>query len=178
MEIFKAIQGYEKYYEVSDLGRVKSLPRLKNYGGGYFLTKERFLNQRLHANGYYRVNLCGDKGTKMYTIEVHLLVINAFHPKEEDRPHANHKDLDRTNNKAENLEWVNRRENTSHSAALRGTKHGYRYVYSADNKTNPYGAKIKMNGKTVGIGCFKTPLLAYKAALKFKAKNNIINKYI
>lgn len=175
-EIFKAVQGYEELYQVSNFGRVKSLPRQKSYGKGTFLTEERFLRQRIHI-GYLRVNLC-EGSAKMKTINVHILVANAFHEKIEDKPFANHKDLNRLNNHADNLEWVNRRENTSHQKGIKGTIHTYRYVYSADNKLNPFGAKLKIDGKTKYLGCHKTALAAHKAALDYIAKNNIINKYI
>lgn len=175
-EIFKPVQGYEDLYHVSNRGRVKSLPRYRKWGNVTYLTQTRFLKQAKDKRGYFRVALCVS-GEKLKTFDVHILVIKAFHPKEEGRTHTNHKDLDRTNNKADNLEWVNRRENTSHSLSLRGTKCRYRYVFEADNKTNPFGARIKVNGKQVYLGCYKTALEAYKVAINFKNENGIVNKY-
>lgn len=174
-EIFKAVQGYEELYHVSNLGRVKSLPRMRTWGNRTYLTQERFLKASIHHTGYYKVVLCVDK--KMVSKSVHLLVIRAFHPKEEGRPIANHKDGNRLNNDADNLEWVNIRENSSHAMQRRGTKTGYRYVCNGDNKTNPFSARMKINGVCKHLGCFPTALLAYKAAMKFKRQNKIENRY-
>lgn len=176
MEQFKAVQGYEQYYEVSNLGRVKSLPRWRTWGNRTYLTKERFLTPSLHHTGYYTVGLCQD--FKLQTRIIHLLVINAFVPKVEGKDFANHIDRNPLNNKAENLEWVNRSENTLHSTGLRGRKNKYPGVSRADTVSERYFARTKANGKLVHLGTFLTKELAYEAYLNYFQKNNIINKYI
>ena len=93
MEIWKDIKGYEGSYQVSNLGRVKSLKYQKN----------RILKTILHNNNYYFVTLCNKDNCKNYS--VHRLVAQAFIPNPNNYPVVNHKDEDKSNNKADNLEW-------------------------------------------------------------------------
>jgi len=173
MEIFKAIQGYEGLYEISNLGVVKSLPKERVFGNRTFLTKEKTLKQRIH-DGYYRVNLCGVG--KMKTFNVHLLVIRAFVPKEEDKNFANHKDFNKLNNHFENLEWVTTSENNSHRHINKGKKTS-KYVGVCKSK-NSFASRLCLNGKQVNIGSFNNEEDAYKAVVNFTTTNNIVNKYI
>ena len=96
-EIWKDIEGYENLYQVSSLGRVKSL------GNGKTSSKERFLKADKNKQDYLRVTLCKDGKVKRYA--VHRLVAIAFLPNPYNLPQVNHKDEDRTNNTVENLEW-------------------------------------------------------------------------
>lgn len=178
-EIFKAVQGYEHLYEVSSLGRVKSLPRLRTWGNRTYLTQERFIKLSKNKSGYFTLNLCGGIEKKNWYIDVHRLVAMAFLERKRGFDIVNHIDLDKTNNKVENLEWVNKRENNSHAVSLRprSTVTQYRYVCKADNKTNPFAARIKIKGKIVHLGCYPTALDAYKVAIKFRNDNGIVNKY-
>ena len=111
MEIWKPIKGYEGLYEISNCGRVKSLP--KSDGNG---CRERFLKFDINKNNhtsYYRVTLSKDGKTKRYL--VHRLVAETFIPNTENKPHINHIDFNGTNNCVENLEWVTHSENMIHS---------------------------------------------------------------
>ena len=77
MEIWKKVKGYEGIYEVSNLGRVKSLSRIVLKKGKYpFLTKEKILKQSNNYRGYKHVGLYLNK--KMKTLTVHQLVVIAF----------------------------------------------------------------------------------------------------
>ena len=105
MEIWKDIEGFEGLYQVSNLGKVKSL----NYN---HTKKEKILKHGSDRVGYLRVNLC--KEGKRKTYQVHRLVAQAFIPNLENKPQVNHKDEDKTNNKVENLEWMTRRENINY----------------------------------------------------------------
>jgi hypothetical protein len=174
---FKGIQGYEELYEVSECGKVKSLPRYRTWGNVRYLTQERFLKQRLH-NGYLRVNLCGNVVGKMWTIEVHLLVINAFQEKIEGKNFANHKDLDKTNNHNSNLEWTTNPENLVHAIMLKGNKKSKYPNVTRSCSKGSYMARMKLNKKQHHLGSYPTEEEAYQAVLNFMAKNNIINKYI
>lgn len=90
-EIWKDIEGYEGLYQVSNMGRVRSLK----------YKKERILKPRKQS-GYYRVSLYNDK---KYEYSIHRLVANAFIPNPDNLPQVNHKDENRTNNCINNLEW-------------------------------------------------------------------------
>lgn len=103
METFKAIKGFENYYEVSDLGNVKSLiGRFSNVV---------ILKYGISGSGYPTVTLC--KNGKRYSKTIHRLVVETFLGSSELI--VNHKDGNKLNNKLSNLELVTRSENTKHA---------------------------------------------------------------
>lgn len=91
-------------YEVSDTGEVR-------HG-------ERILKQQTDRKGYRRVKI-----GRSHLIRVHREVAKAFVPNPEGKPQVNHKDGDKGNNRADNLEWVTNAENQLH-AYRTGLKHG------------------------------------------------------
>ena len=106
-EIWKDIAGYDGLYQVSNLGRVKSLPRYRNAIHPY-ITRERILSPRKTKNGYVKVLLSGDTH-RQYLI--HRLVAEAFIPNPNNYGEINHKDEDKSNNAVNNLEWCTRSYN-------------------------------------------------------------------
>jgi hypothetical protein len=118
-EIWKDIQNFEGLYQISNLGRVKSLDRyieLKN--GTNRFVKGRVLKPSKHKTkpSYYNVIL-SNKG-KRYSMSIHRLVAEHFIPNKDGKPQVNHKDGDKLNNKVNNLEWVTYSENTIHSFSI------------------------------------------------------------
>ena len=109
-EIWRPIEGYEGLYEVSNLGRVRSLDRyVKGKGKSYRLHKGKVLSSAKDTIGYLFVILhCNGK---CKTIRVHRLVAEAFIPAVEGLSEVNHKDEDKTNNRVENLEWCSHKYN-------------------------------------------------------------------
>lgn len=101
IEVWKDVVGYEGLYQVSSFGRVK---RLKN-------GKERILKPILHCSGYLYVNLFKNKIHEGF--RVHRLVAMTFIPNLNDLPQVNHKDENKMNNHAENLEWCDAKYNTN-----------------------------------------------------------------
>lgn len=113
IEEWRKIVGYEGLYEVSSLGRVRSLDRyVKTCYEAYKLQKGKILNPGKNTNGYLQVVLhCNGKYKKCL---VHRLVSQAFLPNPDNLPEVNHKDEDKTNNRVENLEWCTAKYNLSY----------------------------------------------------------------
>ena len=111
-EIWKPIKGYEGLYEVSNLGRIKSLKRLVKKWDGYRIVPEKILTPRANNRGYLRITLCKDGITK--TFSPHRLVAEAFLDNPDNLPCVNHKDENPLNNVASNLEWCTYSYNNSY----------------------------------------------------------------
>lgn len=92
-EVWKDIECYEGLYQVSNIGRIKSL---KN-------GKERILKPQLSYKGYYRIALYKKGKGTIYS--VHRLVAEGFIPNPNNLPIINHKDENKLNNNSKNLEW-------------------------------------------------------------------------
>lgn len=126
-ETWLPIEGYEDLYEVSDLGRVRSLDRereqMTRHGVvALFRYRGRVLRQILDAYGYPFVGLYGS-ACRRDVRKVHRLVAAAFVPNPNRYPEVNHKDFNRSNAAALNLEWVSSSGNRIYSAkALRLAK--------------------------------------------------------
>jgi hypothetical protein len=110
-EIWKDVIDYEGLYQVSNLGNVKVLQRIKHNHKGKHIAKEKILKPGI-TQGYARVVLTknGVRSTK----KVHRLVASAFLGEQKDLC-INHIDSNRSNNCIENLEWVTHLENMRHA---------------------------------------------------------------
>lgn len=116
-ENWRNVEGYEGIYQVSDLGRIRSLPHIcngRNCSG-------RILSQAKDKDGYLVVNL--SNGSKREHKRVHRLVALAFCPNPFDYPQVNHIDECKTNNMVDNLEWCTVKYNINHGTRTeRATK--------------------------------------------------------
>jgi hypothetical protein len=117
-EVWKPIKGYEGRYEVSNMGRVKSL----NYN---HTKREKILKPRVSVGGYLTIGLT--KNDKRHTQQIHRLVYDAFigelpkykrTGKGEDILEINHIDEDKTNNCVWNLELITHTENVNHGTGI------------------------------------------------------------
>lgn len=129
MEEWKDIKDYEGIYQVSNLGRVKSL----KYG------KEKILKLKTRGYGYKAVILCKDNVKKPYY--VHRLVAIAFIPNPDNLPCVNHIDEDKNNNHIENLEWCNRKYNTNYGTRNKRQSEKMKGKYTGNH--HPKSRKVK-----------------------------------
>ena len=112
-EIWKDIEGYEGYYQISNLGRVKSLERYVNTRWETpRIEREKILKSCPDSYGYLTNILSKENVKRRYYL--HQLIAKAFIPNPHNKPCVNHKDLDRLNNNIDNLEWCTKSENTKH----------------------------------------------------------------
>lgn len=117
--VWKAVPGYDGYYEVSNTGQVRSVEHYVNtLKGSRRLIKPSIKKQRDVGHGYKSVSFCvnGESKTKL----VHRLVAQTFIPNPNNLPQVNHIDGDIGNNNVSNLEWVTDDENKLHSSIQNG----------------------------------------------------------
>lgn len=108
-EIWKDVVGYEGRYQVSSMGRVKSLERKDRLGR---TVKERILKPGVVGSGYLMISLYAGGKQKMFF--VHRLVCQALHENPDNKPQVNHINEDKADNRACNLEWSTAKENNNH----------------------------------------------------------------
>ena len=102
-------------YQVSNLGRVKSLSRKR-------IDRNQILPERIlkpifnRKRGYYQIYL--RKNNISYTFKPHRLVAEAFIPNPENKPYVDHIDTDKSNNKVDNLRWVTPSENSNNPLSV------------------------------------------------------------
>ena len=133
-EIWKDIEGYEGYYQISNTGKVKSLERMKWNGKGYQKVPEKILEGVDNGHGYLRVKLCKDG--KVEQPLVHVLVATAFLPNPDNLPEVNHKDEDKTNNCVENLEYCSKLYNINYGTGIkRRAEKRSKPVFSVDKES-------------------------------------------
>lgn len=113
MEVWKPVKGYEGYYEVSNIGRVKSANRVIDHPRNKRkIVRERILKQRKDSDGYKMVNL--SRAAVHKSCKVHRLVYFTFTPGN-DHLQVNHMNCIKQDNRLENLEAVTSAENTRHA---------------------------------------------------------------
>jgi NUMOD4 motif/HNH endonuclease len=135
-EIWKPIKGYEGSYEVSNLGRVKSLARYRlGKSGGIVPVKEKILTLKVLETGYVNVHL--RTGKSSYPT-VHRLVAETFIPNVDNKPTVNHKDSNKQNNTITNLEWATHQEQAVHAVEAGTMKVRGNTKYSPDFKREIY----------------------------------------
>jgi len=165
-EEWKTIDGFEGKYQVSNLGRVRSV-----YFSNRFVSKKpqnKILSQSDNGCGYLLVHL----GTKKKDFYVHRLVAEYFCENPDKKKCVNHKDYDRKNNRADNLEWTTYSENVLYSVKNRNpeintkrkSNSGEKYIWKTKG-----GYKVYIRNKSLGVSIqkyFKT----FESALAFRNK--------
>lgn len=111
-EVWRDITGHKGKYQISNIGRIKSLKRIVFSKSGYsFVVHEKITFGNKKPNGYYVFNLKRG-GSSAY---ISRLVAQAFIPNPDNKPHVNHIDGVPANNKVANLEWCTHKENMRHA---------------------------------------------------------------
>lgn len=146
-EVWKPIRevGYEQYYEVSNLGRVRSLDRtIITKTGKESLRRGVYMKLSKNSNGYHIVSI--NNGIREKSVSVHRLVLMSFKPCDrEDALHVNHINSIRDDNRLDNLEWVTPRENIQH-----GVEYGY--IATGSDSYNAKRVVVKdIEGNTISI---------------------------
>lgn len=109
-ELWKPIDGTDGLYEVSNTGKVRAL----NYGNSGITKQVKASPDRI--TGYVKVRIKDHNGNAR-TCLLHRLVASAFIPNNNSLPCVNHKDEDKTNNNANNLEWCTYKYNSNYGTA-------------------------------------------------------------
>ena len=107
-EIWKDIENYEGLYQVSNLGRIKSLHKRHHQ-------EEHIIIQKI-KRGYYQVGLTKNGKRKWH--QVHRLIAQAFIPNPNNFPQVNHKDENKLNNSIENLEFCTASYNNTYGTRI------------------------------------------------------------
>lgn len=115
MEAWKDVKGYEGIYKASSFGKIKSLDRtiIRSDGRSCF-KKGKILEPVKNADGYLQCKLCKDG--KSDTVKVHRVIADTFIENPKNYPEVNHKDCNRQNNRADNLEWTDHLSNIRYSS--------------------------------------------------------------
>jgi hypothetical protein len=177
-EIWKDAIGYEGNYQVSNMGRVKSLQRLIKRGhlNCERKVKERIKKVSLDKNGYIFLRLSKD-GIKK-NLFVHRIVASAFLNNDDCLPQVNHIDGNKENCRVENLEWVSQSENSKHAFKI-----GLRKPSGGAVKYKPI-AQYTIDGvlicqyKSIRDAFIKTQINNISACLRNKTKYKTAGGYL
>lgn len=174
-EIWLPINGFEGIYEVSNLGRVKSVERKIFRDNRYQPIRERILSQKLSKAGYMIVGL--HKNGKSKFKYVHRLVGETFLERPDYECEINHIDEDKTNNVLSNLEWCTHLANVNHGTGRERHDAAIRIpvsCYTLEGELVRHYGSITEAGKDLGV--LKTSVWAALSG-KSKTCKGMIWKY-
>lgn len=117
-EVWKDIKGYEGIYQVSNMGRVKTLEKKLHTWNGGRTQQETILKPIIQRSGYAHVGLWSSSKCKQSRL--HRLVAETFCPNDDplNKTQVNHINENKLDNRAENLEWVTAKQNTNYGGCI------------------------------------------------------------
>lgn len=160
MEKWREIKGYEGYYEVSSLGRIRSMDRVVVYSNKRKYTYKSKI--RATSNSEYRLIALSKHGVvKMF--KVSRLVAIHFLKEVKGKEIVNHKDGDKHNDNIKNLEWCTYSENSLHAfeTGLKTKKNKVSGVFFHKER-GKWCSYLYRNNKNIFVGRFKTENEAIK----------------
>lgn len=169
-EIWKPVPGYEGQYEVSNLGRVKSLARfVPAKSNGVRPVKEKILQQCV-IKGYCNVILCKNGKSHKHGL-VHRLVAQAFIPNPENKPNIDHLDCNPLNNCVNNIRWCTQKENCRNPLTRK-------HISNAKKGPNNYlyGKRNEQIHNSRKVACFSKEgklIIIYPSAAEAERQTNI-----
>lgn len=167
-EVWRPINGFEGAYEISNLGRLKSLPKWRNNRFGGYLSKELISIGRKTTKGYLAFEF-----TDKLSRPLHRLVAIAFIPNVDSKEQVNHLNGIKTDNRAENLEWCTNGENGAHAYRIGLKVAAYKGKFGKDhNQSKPViatrdGVSIEFESKTACGLHFNVSVQAVAQAIKY-----------
>lgn len=164
--LWKDVEGYEGFYQVSDCGLIKSVKRYVPHNGTLRLIKERILKPSKDKDGYLFVTLQKHKTKK--TLKIHRIVAIAFYGK--SNLVVNHKDTNKLNNSKDNLEFVTVEYNNHHARK--------NIIFNVVKGKNHYAYRLTDEIKREIIGMKKSRVSNKIIAEKFKIHENTIYKIL
>lgn len=175
-EIWKEIKGFESRYEVSNMGRVRSLSTIRTGKNGCLIKMEpRILSPGPNKYGYFRVILSSGSKKLRKSYALHRIVAQAFIPNISGKETVNHINRDKSDNRVENLEWCTHLENAYHYEKTKGRDCvGVKYF----KHTKRWCAMTYTNGKYKSMGIYgDTKQEAYDKKVAYFKEKGIENKY-
>lgn len=157
-EIWKDIKDFEGMYQVSNLGRVRSVDRFDSMGR---LHKSNIKAMRDNGNGYKTVQMYKDNKPKIGY--VHRLVATAFIENPDNKPEVHHIDSDRSNNKLENLQWVTSKENNNFPEHIKSMNKNPNWL------KNSKSAMAKAREKAMVVNSYRTKFIRGGISLEFSS---------
>lgn len=116
-EIWKPVKGYEGFYEINQLGVIRTVERIVSCGGSTRRVLSKIKKQSINAYGYLYSRLY--KANVGKNILIHKALMEAFVPNPENKPCIDHINTIRTDNRLENLRWVSHKENTQNPLTIK-----------------------------------------------------------
>lgn len=170
-EEWRDVVGFEGFYMVSNLGRVKSLDRyVRTKGAALRLARGRVLHLYRDVAGYSVLTLFS--GRRSERVYAHILVAAAFIGPRVGKKHIDHIDRDKTNNKVSNLRYVSSSINALNSARCEHSSSRFVGV-CFDKHANKWKATAYHSGRNYHLGNYVDEIDAARAYDRYVLKNNL-----